>query len=68
MAYLMIAAIIISSIGSSLFGLLVIGIDFDIDMFNVVEILFLISMAYIFEYGYEIQLDSNGRMYGEENE
>lgn len=64
----MIAAIIISSIGSSLFGLLVIGIDFDIDMFNVVEILFLISMAYIFEYGYEIQLDSNGRMYGEENE
>ncbi len=68
MAYLMIGAIVLSGIGSSIFESLITSIDFDIDMFNVVEILFLISMAYIFEYGYEIQLDSNGRMYGEENE
>jgi len=42
--------------------------DFDIDIFNIIEILFLISMAYIFEYEYEIQLDSNGKMYGDVNE
>lgn len=68
MAYLMIVAIIISGIGSSILESLVVSADMGIDMFNIIEILFLISMAYIFEYGYEIQLDSNGRMYGEENE
>ena len=68
MAYLMIAAIVISSIGSSIIESLVTGIDFEIEMFDIIQILFLISMAYIFEYGYEIQLDSKGKMYGDENE
>lgn len=33
---------------------------------DLVYILFLYTMSYIFEYGYEIQLDSNGKMYGDE--
>lgn len=32
---------------------------------SIIEILFLFSMKYIFEYGYEIQKDSNGKIYGE---
>lgn len=32
---------------------------------NILYILFLFSMAYIFEYGYLIQQDSKGQMYGE---
>ena len=67
-AYFMIGAIVLSSIGSSIMESLVTEFDLDIELFNIIEILFLISMAYIFEYGYEIQLDSNGRMYGEEYE
>ena len=69
MAYLMIAAILIPNISGGLFEL-VLNKDLNIglELFDIVEILFLFTMAYIFEYGYEIQLDSNGKMYGEENE
>ncbi len=42
------------------------GIGFE--LLDFVYILFLFTMAYIFEYGYEIQLDSKGKMYGDENE
>ena len=28
----------------------------------------ILAIAYIFKYGYEIQLDSKGRIYGDENE
>ena len=35
---------------------------------SIIEILFLFSMRYIFEYGYEIQKDSNGKIYGEVEE
>ncbi len=67
MSYLMIACIAISSIGETILNIPVNG-DFSIDLFDIVEILFLYSMSLIFEYGYEIQLDSKGRIYGEENE
>ncbi len=69
MAYLMIAIIILPSGGGLLAGLIT-GMDLDLDfeMFNVIEILFLFSLAYIFEYGYLIQLDSKGKMYGDVNE
>lgn len=43
-----------------------IGVEFE--LMNIVYILVIISLSYIFEYGYEIQLDSNGKMYGDENE
>ena len=69
MAYLMIAVIVLPS-GGGLLAQFITGMDLDLDfeMFNVIEILFLFSLAYIFEYGYLIQLDSKGKMYGDENE
>lgn len=69
MAFLMIATIILPSITGILFELLMhtdLGVDFE--GLSLVEILFLFSIAYIFEYGYQIQLDSKGVMYGRENE
>lgn len=68
-AYLMIAMIILPSIGGSINELLLKeDLNVDFEMFDFIQILFLFSMAYIFEYGYEIQLDSRGKIYGEENE
>ena len=34
---------------------------------NILEILIIFSMSYIFEYEYEIQKDSKGKIYSEEN-
>ena len=42
------------------------GVDYE--MFDLIEILFLFSMIYIFQYGLEIQRDSNGIMYEESHE
>ena len=69
MSYFMIACIIISGIGSGILESAVRSeFSFGLEMFDIVEILFLYVLSYIFEYGYEIQKDSNGKMYGEENE
>lgn len=69
MSYCMIACIILSGIGSGILESSVReDISFGLEMFDIVEILFLYALSYIFEYGYEIQKDSNGKMYGEENE
>jgi transcriptional regulator with XRE-family HTH domain len=69
MAYFMIASILLPPIGLAIASLFIkSSVDFNLELFNLVEILFLFGMAYIFEYGYEIQLDSNGKMYGDENE
>lgn len=68
MAILMIAYIILPSISAVLVELISgIQVHNTFDLMNVIYILFLFSMAYIFEYGYEIQLDSKGKMYDEEN-
>ena len=67
MSYNMIAAIIASAVGTTLLSISMAG-DVEINLFNIVEIIFLFAMSYIFEYGYYIQKDSNGKMYGEENE
>ena len=69
MTYLMIACIILSAVGETVLNIPMNGsMDFDFNIFNIVEILFLYSMSLIFEYGYQIQLDSKGKVYGEENE
>ena len=66
MAYLMIATIILPSISGGIFELIMkTDLDIGFELFDIVEILFLFSMSYIFEYGYELQLDSKGKMYGE---
>lgn len=69
LAYIMIASIVASGIGKGIFDSLLTGnIDSEFALFDLIEILFLFSMSYIFEYGYEMQLDSNAVMYGAENE
>ena len=69
MAYLMIAAIVLPIAAGVIFeSILKTNLDVGFELYNAVEILFLFSMAYIFEYGYEIQLDSKGKIYGDEEE
>ena len=67
MSYFMMVCIILSGIGSGILESSVRNeVSFGLELFDIVEILFLYSLSYIFEYGYEIQKDSKGRMY--ENE
>lgn len=69
MTYLMIAAIVLSGVGAGLFDVIANkDVNFGFGMFSIVEILFLYSMSLIFEYGHEIQLDSKGKIYGNETE
>lgn len=69
LAIFMILTIIIPNISGMLTEVIIntnLGIGFE--LLDLIYILFLFSMALIFEYGYEIQLDSNGKMYGDQNE
>lgn len=69
LAIFLIAMLLLPNIGGVITEMIInqdLGISFE--MFDLVYILFLFSMALIFEYGYEIQLDSKGKMYGEEDE
>ena len=69
MAWLMIATIILPDIGGVIFNiLLTTDIDIDLGLFDFLEILFLFSLSYVFEYGRLIQTETNGKMYGERNE
>lgn len=69
MTYFMIAAIVLSGIGEGLFDVVASkDVNFGLSLFSIIEILFLYSMSLIFEYGHEIQLDSKGKIYGDENE
>ena len=68
MAYLMITCIILSSIGQTILNIPLRGqVNLELNILNIIEILFLYSMSIVFEYGHEIQLDSKGKMYDEEN-
>lgn len=64
-SYFMIALILITPLSGVLFES-ILGITSSGDGFeliSILEILIIFSMSYIFEYGYEIQKDSSGRMY-----
>ncbi len=66
MAILMIVALILPSCGGSIFEIILgadLGVDFE--MFDIIQILFLFGISYIFEYGYELQQDTQAKMYGE---
>ena len=66
-SYLMIALIIIEPISGMIFNS-ILGLtvsDSVFELMNIMEILIIFSMSYIFEYGYEIQKDSKGIMYEE---
>ncbi len=67
-SYFMIAVTIAFSISTAL-GALIFNESASINIgFNVINILFLYSIAIIFEYGYKIQLDSKGKIYDDDNE
>ena len=64
-SYLMIALILITPMAGTIFNS-ILGLttkESAFDLINVLEILIIFSMSYIFEYGYEIQKDSNGQIY-----
>ncbi len=68
-AYIMIALIILPNAFGTIFELILKkNLDISFELFNAAEILILFVISYIFEYGYEIQLDSKGKMYGDVNE
>lgn len=68
-SYLIIALILITPISeiiiNSLLGLS--GSNSPFELMGILEILIIFSMSYIFEYGYEMQKDSQARMYNEKN-
>ena len=69
MSYIMIASIIVSIIASSFMSAAFAReVMVDINMISIIEIIFLFALSYIFEYGYEIQLDSKGKIYGNSEE
>ena len=66
-AYIMISLIILPNVGGAIFEIILNqDLNVSFELFNVIEVLIIFVIAYIFEYGYEIQLDSKGRMYGED--
>ena len=69
-SYLMIALIIITPISNILFNVISTSTNSGENSFGLIgilEILIIFSMSYIFEYGYEIQKDSKGKIYSGEN-
>lgn len=69
MAKIMIVVLALPTCGGLVFEkILATDLDVGFELFDVIQILFLFGIAYIFEYGYELQLDSKGKMYGDENE
>ncbi len=66
MAKIMIVALILPTCGGMLFEkILESGLDVGFELSDIVQILFLFGISYIFEYGYELQQDTKAKMYGE---
>lgn len=66
MAKLMIVALVLPTCGGIVFEkILTTDLDVGFELFDVVQILFLFGISYIFEYGYELQQDTKAKMYGE---
>ena len=64
----MIIIIIMSNIDGGVFELLLsTNLDIEFETYDLVEILFLFSLAYIFEYGRLLGLEAKGQMYGDSN-
>lgn len=66
MAKIMIIALALPTCGGLLFEkILATDLDVGFELFDIVQILFLFGISYIFEYGYELQQDTKAKMYGE---
>ena len=63
-AYLMLATVLLSWITGIIFEL-ILGLDLNVslEISNIIEVLFLFSIAYIFQYGCQIQAESQTRLY-----
>lgn len=69
MAQLLIASVLVPDIGGlALQGIVRIDLGVEIGLMNFIYVMCLYALAYIFEYGYEIQRDSRGKMYGDVEE
>ena len=69
MAWKMILIILMRNISGGMFELLLsTELNFQFDTYDLVEILFLFSLSYIFEYGRLLGLETKGQMYGNSNE
>jgi len=67
MSIFMIVTVLIPSITGSICEFVFhFNLNIGFELMDFVYILFLYSLTYIFEYGYEIQRDSNGKLYDEE--
>lgn len=66
MAKILIVALVLPTCGGMVFEkILATDLDVGFELFDVVQILFLFGISYIFEYGYELQQDTKAKMYGE---
>lgn len=66
MAKLMIIALALPTCGGLIFEkILRTDLDVGFELFDIIQILFLFGISYIFEYGYELQQDTKAKMYGE---
>ncbi len=68
-AWKMIVIIIMSNVGGGMFELLLnTDLNMEFEIYDLVEILFLFSLAYIFEYGRLLGLETKWKIYGDSNE
>lgn len=68
-AKLMIVALILPTCGGMIFEkILATDLDVGFELFDIIQILFLFGISYIFEYGYELQQDTKAKMYGKVDE
>ena len=68
-AWKMIIIIIMTNIGGGVFELLLSSdLNIEFETYDLVEILFLFSLSYIFEYGRLLGLETKGQMYGDGDE
>ena len=68
-AWKMIIIIIMNNVGGGIFELLLSSdLNVEFETYDLVEILFLFSLSYIFEYGRLLGLETKNQMYGDNNE
>ena len=68
MVYFMIATVVVSIL-SNVIAYVIVGRSLNFNFkYNLFTMLFLYAMSYIFEYGYNLQQGTEGRIYGDENE
>lgn len=66
MAKLMLLVLILPNLGGIIFEkIFLMDLNIGFEAFDVVQIVFIFGISYIFEYGYELQQDTKAKMYGE---